>query len=376
MDECTLLDRDRASLLRFIIRHQSLILAVHQRRGDHEIRRRAIARNRYVPNYGHPQESLDVGVMRLRFERIPEKDQEIDFTLDDLGPYLLISPQGAALELGDVEAKLLLQNGTGRTGRIDLVVSKEIAIEARPFYQVVLLVVVSNQRDLLVWFHRELLVGHIQNHLLIVRGCRFLSFAGEKFGYFVPIDNIPEGSEVFGPAVLILQIIRVFPHVDAEDRNSLHIGEVHHWIILIGRGSDCKLSVLLDEPGPARSESVHTGPGELLLKLFERSEIPGDGRRQVAGGCPSPFRFHPIPEQRVIVMSPPVISYRDRKLRNTGKDLFDGFLIPFRPFDRLIQIGYICRVMLSVMNLHGHLIDGGLKGISRIRQVGKCKWHG
>ena len=36
----------------------------------------AIAGNGNIPNYCHPQERLDIRVVGLRFERIPEKDEK------------------------------------------------------------------------------------------------------------------------------------------------------------------------------------------------------------------------------------------------------------------------------------------------------------
>lgn len=40
-------------------------------------------------------------------------------------------------------------------------------------------------------------------------------------GHFWPVHNIPECLEVIGSAVLILQIIRVFPDVASQDRLTL-----------------------------------------------------------------------------------------------------------------------------------------------------------
>ena len=35
----------------------------------------------------------------------------------------------------------------------------------------------------------------------------------------VPVDDVPPGLEIFGPAVLVLQVVGVLPHVDAEQRD-------------------------------------------------------------------------------------------------------------------------------------------------------------
>src|SRR3990172_1984972 len=86
-----------ASAISLKIGHQTIVFAIHERRGDHEISRSPIAGNRNIPYHGHAQEGLDVGIMRQGFERIPEKDQKIDFAIDNLGADLLITAQRAAL---------------------------------------------------------------------------------------------------------------------------------------------------------------------------------------------------------------------------------------------------------------------------------------
>ena len=91
-----------------VVRHKTIIIPIHQRRRDHKICSSAIAGNGYVPNNRHPQKRLDIWVMRLRFKRIPEKNQKIDFTISYLGTDLLIPPQWATLKFVDSKAKLFV----------------------------------------------------------------------------------------------------------------------------------------------------------------------------------------------------------------------------------------------------------------------------
>src|SRR3954447_6700253 len=54
----------------------------------------------------------------------------------------------------------------------------------------------------------------------------------------VPVNNIPPCRDVFGTAILILQIVSVFPDIQTKDRLlSFHVGA-----ILIGRRSNLKLA--------------------------------------------------------------------------------------------------------------------------------------
>jgi hypothetical protein len=42
--------------------------------------------------------------------------------------------------------------------------------------------------------------------------------AGEALADFLPVHHVPPGSDVFGTAVLIFQIVGVLPHVEPEHR--------------------------------------------------------------------------------------------------------------------------------------------------------------
>ena len=99
--------------------------------------------------------------MRHGFERIPEKDEKIDLVGDDLSSDLLVPAQWSALKSRDFEAKFAFQDLAGGTCRIHFVVCQEIAVVFGPFHQVQFLIVVSDQRNVLVMQHNNFLVSHI-----------------------------------------------------------------------------------------------------------------------------------------------------------------------------------------------------------------------
>src|SRR6266496_369370 len=117
-----------------VIRDQSIILTIHERGGDHKVRRRAIARNRDIPYDRHPQKRLYIGVVRLWFQRVPEENKEVNFVLDDLGPDLLIASQRSTFKSDDLEAQYLFQDFPCRACCKYFVMSQEIAIELCPFH--------------------------------------------------------------------------------------------------------------------------------------------------------------------------------------------------------------------------------------------------
>jgi hypothetical protein len=73
----------------------------HQRRGNHEVCGGPVAGNRDIADHRHSQQNLDVRVMRMWLQRIPEEHQQIDLALRDPGADLLVTTVRAAPEAGD-----------------------------------------------------------------------------------------------------------------------------------------------------------------------------------------------------------------------------------------------------------------------------------
>src|SRR5690606_4389745 len=62
-------------------------------------------------------------------------------------------------------------------------------------------------------------------------GWRTLSASGRVvLGYGVPVDDVPEGLDVVGAAVLVLEVVGMLPHVEPEDRRVT----VHQRAVLVG----------------------------------------------------------------------------------------------------------------------------------------------
>ncbi len=111
--------------INIVIRHKTIIVAIHQGGGYHEIGGGAIAGNWNIPNYRHAQERLNIRIVGLRFERVPEKDEKVNPAVGYLGADLQISAQRSALEFVNLEAKLLFQNLTGCPCRVYRVMLQE-----------------------------------------------------------------------------------------------------------------------------------------------------------------------------------------------------------------------------------------------------------
>src|SRR5262245_10410373 len=67
-----------------------------------------------------------------------------------------------------------------------------------------------------------------------------------------PVHDVPPGVDVVGPAVLILQIVGVLPHVEAEH----DFLAFHQRAVLVGAALDGELAALIDHPRPAAAEAA------------------------------------------------------------------------------------------------------------------------
>jgi hypothetical protein len=74
-----------------VVGHSSLVRAGHQRRADHEVGRGAVTGDGDVPHDRDPQQRLDVRVVGLGLERVPEEDQEVDAAVGDHRPDLEVA---------------------------------------------------------------------------------------------------------------------------------------------------------------------------------------------------------------------------------------------------------------------------------------------
>src|SRR5688500_15165742 len=93
------------------------------------------------------------------------------------------------------------------------------------------------------------------------------------FGLFVelcdvlPVHEIVEpGFEVLGTRIAVVDVIAVFPHIDAEQRLGV---AVNQRAFAIGRLRYFELAALEAEPGPARTELSRAGVDEVGAELVE-----------------------------------------------------------------------------------------------------------
>src|SRR5262249_39174684 len=128
--------------------------------GNQKIRRCPIARDRNVPDHGDPEERFHVRVMRMWLERIPEKDQNVDFALADLRSGFFISAPKPALHTRKRKIKFSLKEVPCRAGRHELVATQGLPIEFCPGQEILLLIVMRHNGNGFFSSHGESPIPH------------------------------------------------------------------------------------------------------------------------------------------------------------------------------------------------------------------------
>ena len=91
-------------------------------------------------------------------------------------------------------------------------------------------------------------------------GCRL-----EVLGDSIPIYKVPERVDIFGAAVLVLEVVGVFPDVEAED-GRVAFGKDR---VLIGGSADMQGAIFESEPSPAGPEVTSGSGGKGIFKVIK-----------------------------------------------------------------------------------------------------------
>jgi hypothetical protein len=193
--------------------------------------------------------------------------------------------------------------------------------------------------------------------------------------YLVPVDNVPPVGNIFGPAVLVFEVVSVLPDIQSKNREHDTICDaLHERIILVGGVDELKLVTLLVDahPDPSRAKgSTRCGQGlELLLHLIHGSERLVDESRQLRGWLHVLALVrgsHFFPEERMVVVAAAAVANRS-SFQGICHEVEDWDL--FLTFAVLVDVGDISSMVLVVVELHGRSINVRLKGLERVWKIG------
>src|SRR5262245_6022066 len=84
----------------------------------------------------------------------------------------------------------------------------------------------------------------------------------ESLAHKIPIHHVPPGGNVLRSAVLILEVVGVFPDIQTEQGDAA----LAYGRILVGRGFELQFLSVEHQPGPPASEYFGRTLGKLLLE--------------------------------------------------------------------------------------------------------------
>src|SRR5438094_393480 len=187
--------------------------------------------------------------------------------------------------------------------------------------------------------------------------------------HFRPVDDVPPCVDVVRPAILILQVVRVLPDVEAHD----DLLVFHERTVLVRAALDRQLAAVVDQPRPAAAEAADAGFLEFFLEFVEAAERGLDRIGNRAARRPAGLRPHDLPEHRVVRVSAAVVAHRGADVFGHAVDaaqqIFDALRLQLRVLlERCVQIRDVRVVMLAVVNLHRLFVDMRLESIGRVRK--------
>src|SRR5829696_18882 len=191
-----------------------------------------------------------------------------------------------------------------------------------------------------------------------------------------PVDDVPPRVDVVGALVLVLQVVRVLPDVDADQRRLA--GRERR--VLVRRADDRQPAAVVDQPGPAGAELVDAGLLDLRLEVVERAEGGVDRLAQGAVGLTAAVGAHRLPEQRVVVVAAAVVADGAAllvgHLAQVGEHLLDRRAVERGPGERRVRLVHVRLVVLVVMEAHRVRVDVRLERLVGVGERRNFVGHG
>src|SRR4051794_19426381 len=189
-------------------------------------------------------------------------------------------------------------------------------------------------------------------------------------GDALPIDHVPPSLEVFGPPVLVLEVVSVLPDVDPEQwRVAVDQGRV-----LVRGGRDSEAGAVVDQPCPAAAELLGRGGADLPLQIPYRLEVGLDRVGKRTRWVAASVGGHELPEKRVVRVAAAVVADGGAQLVRQPVELAEQLLKragrPLGPLERGVQVCHVAGVVLVVVDSHRQLVDRRFK-----RAVGIWEWR-
>src|SRR3984893_12604164 len=138
----------------------------------------------------------------------------------------------------------------------------------------------------------------------------------------VPVDRVPPGGHVVGTPVLVLEVVRVLPDVDAQDRHPA----LRYRVVLVREALDHQLAAGQVGPAPAAAELADARLAGSVLVGGEVTERRVDGVRDRPGRLTTPVRGHDGPEDRVVQVPAAVVAHHGADVVGQGAQVAEQLL--------------------------------------------------
>ena len=175
-----------------------------------------------------------------------------------------------------------------------------------------------------------------------------------------PVHYVPKRGYVLGAAVLVVQVVGMFPKVEAQQRDV----SVAYGIVSVGLLQDDKGAVLLHgQPYPSRAEETHGAMVKLLLEVGKSVPLLADGFGQsTARLATAPWRE--LSKVQSVVQHLPGIPLQ--VAGGCAVDVFERQLFKARAADGMVHIVDVGSQVFAMVQLHGLSADGRFEGVTRI----------
>lgn len=182
--------------------------------------------------------------------------------------------------------------------------------------------------------------------------------------YYLPIHNLPQLSQVRGTAVLVIEVVSVFPDVESQKRLQAFGDGVGGTSLL----SDDQGTVSLSgEPYPAAAEETNAFGYELFLESVEATPLLLDLFRQRALEVEAGGSWRELGEVKVMVQD--LASIVEHTASGLLHDFLQGHCFKRGAVDEFVQVVDIGLQVLAMVEIKGLSTDHGGKGFFGVRKI-------
>lgn len=125
-----------------------MVAVYHERRGNHEIGGGAVEGNGNIVHRGQADERFYIRIVGLSGERIPEKDESVEFSFGNPRADLLVATQRTAEKTLYGKSEPGLKEAARGAGCIKMVAGKRARVERGPLDQIFLTMIVRDQHEM------------------------------------------------------------------------------------------------------------------------------------------------------------------------------------------------------------------------------------